>query len=560
MLIRDLTIENFRKFRGIVRLGGFTDGLNLVCEPNETGKSTILEALRAAFFERHGAKSERIKSFRPHGDEVAPTVELTFEAGGGAWTLRKKFLQSPSVSLAGATQRFQSDEAEEKLQSLLGFVRAGPRGADDASRGALGLLWVEQGQSFQAVTPGDTARRTLEELLAGEVGAVTGGKRTSAVIQSVEKALGQLLTKTGRPTGVLQDALTQAAAAEANLAAATAELERFEQLLQQLGARRGELRRVERDLDDGGHHVLITQLRFDYDRARLAAEQLNSATLKEQAARGERERAADRHSRRQADRRTLALAGNSLATASTMSNDAFAELNAAKHAEEALAAVVVQSREALVEADTAYAISIEARLAADQARALTAAFARLDRATKLDRQLSALDDEFRRNLMDEAAMAQIEALDRRLLKAQTVVAPGVTHLDVRLDTGAPSVKLNGVPVSADGRVKLGGPTELLIAGAGRFIITPPVHTEAAAAADLKAAEEDLAASLARLGQTDGTACRAPPRRRPGRSQKWPCPASGRMSSRCGLEYRRRAGNAARRSFGDGATRRRGHQP
>jgi DNA repair exonuclease SbcCD ATPase subunit len=54
MKVRELGIQNFRKFRQPVRLTGFADGLNLVCEPNETGKSTILEALRAVLFERHG--------------------------------------------------------------------------------------------------------------------------------------------------------------------------------------------------------------------------------------------------------------------------------------------------------------------------------------------------------------------------------------------------------------------------------------------------------------------------------------------------------------------------
>ena len=48
MKIRSLALENFRRFRAPVRIEGLTDGLNLISEPNETGKSTILEAMRAA--------------------------------------------------------------------------------------------------------------------------------------------------------------------------------------------------------------------------------------------------------------------------------------------------------------------------------------------------------------------------------------------------------------------------------------------------------------------------------------------------------------------------------
>ena len=136
MRVRELEIENFRKFRQPVRLAGFADGLNLVCEANEVGKSTVLDALRAALFERHGSRSERIQSFRPHGDEVAPTVRLAFEVGGEAWSVRKRFLQRPEVVLDGPRVRAAGEEAEEKLQELLGFARAANRGADADSRGA----------------------------------------------------------------------------------------------------------------------------------------------------------------------------------------------------------------------------------------------------------------------------------------------------------------------------------------------------------------------------------------------------------------------------------------
>ena len=183
MRIRDLSIENFRKFRRPVQLTGFEAGLNLVSEPNETGKSTVLEAMRAVLFERHGSKSDRIQSFRPFGDEVAPEIAMTFELGGETWHIRKRFLQKAEAVIDGPRGRATGDEAEERLQDLLGFSRAGNRGADADSRGALGLLWVEQGQSFVLDAPGESARRTIEDVLAGEVSSVTGGRRATLVAQ-----------------------------------------------------------------------------------------------------------------------------------------------------------------------------------------------------------------------------------------------------------------------------------------------------------------------------------------------------------------------------------------
>src|SRR5690606_9586075 len=161
-----------------------------------------------------------------------------FEVSGGAWKVRKRFLQKPEILLEGPGVRATGDEAEERLQSLLGFARAGNRGADDDSRGALGLLWVEQGQSFVLGAPGQAARRTLEDVLAGEVGAVTGGRRTAIVVQAVEKALSELHTATGRPTKRLQEALDAARVAQEACEGARRELNEFEDVLTRLQAKR----------------------------------------------------------------------------------------------------------------------------------------------------------------------------------------------------------------------------------------------------------------------------------------------------------------------------------
>ena len=96
MKIRSIELTNFRKFRQPMTITGFQDGLNIVVEPNETGKSTLLEALRAAFFIRHSAKSELVRSFCPFGDDVAPKVAIDFELDGNAWRVEKQFLKAHS--------------------------------------------------------------------------------------------------------------------------------------------------------------------------------------------------------------------------------------------------------------------------------------------------------------------------------------------------------------------------------------------------------------------------------------------------------------------------------
>lgn len=108
MIIRSLEIANFRKFRDPIRIDGFTDGFNVVVEPNETGKSTLLEALRAAFFIRHSAKTELVRSYVPIGDDVAPRVAVEFSLRGQPWSLEKQFMKSTSVRLTGNGGRRES--------------------------------------------------------------------------------------------------------------------------------------------------------------------------------------------------------------------------------------------------------------------------------------------------------------------------------------------------------------------------------------------------------------------------------------------------------------------
>ncbi len=80
MKIQRLRIESFKRFRKPLEIDGFTDGLNLFAAPNESGKSTIAEAIRAAFLERH--RSGAVDYLRPWGEgSASPSVDITFTLG-----------------------------------------------------------------------------------------------------------------------------------------------------------------------------------------------------------------------------------------------------------------------------------------------------------------------------------------------------------------------------------------------------------------------------------------------------------------------------------------------
>jgi DNA repair exonuclease SbcCD ATPase subunit len=75
MQLTRLRIEQLRQFRQPYELKDFEPGLNLFTGPNEAGKSTLVRAIRAAFFERH--RSTSVEDLKPWGDSsAAPSIEL----------------------------------------------------------------------------------------------------------------------------------------------------------------------------------------------------------------------------------------------------------------------------------------------------------------------------------------------------------------------------------------------------------------------------------------------------------------------------------------------------
>lgn len=175
MHIKSIKVNNFRKFMKPVEISGLPHGLAIISGNNEEGKSTLLQAIQTALFEKHKLTGQAADAMKPMGQSVSPTVELDFIFDGSSYNLKKSFCQNEGACLEGAGEKFESDAAEEKLVDLLGFHRPKKGLTSQEHRGLWSLLWVSQGTAFNSVNPNEIARNSIANVLQQEVGDVLGG-------------------------------------------------------------------------------------------------------------------------------------------------------------------------------------------------------------------------------------------------------------------------------------------------------------------------------------------------------------------------------------------------
>ena len=487
MKLRSIEIANFRKFRTPLSITGFVDGLNIVVEPNEAGKSTLLEALRAALFIRHSAKSELVRSYCPFGDDVAPKVGLSFEIGLDSWRLDKQFLKAPSIALSGPGGRIESDAAEDRLQSLLGFDKGNNRGSDPESRGALGLLWVGQASALAVEAPGQLVRDNIRNALEAEVGAVLGGRRFELVRARVEDSYAALRTaRSGKPTGRLAEAESSAGEARDRRDAAEAQLRSYEQALAALEQARTQKRLLERELDDPEQASLRQKLADDLKLAESAQLRLTAAEARHAEGEGQLktiEQAIAALERADAAQRTAADA-LAKASAALLAHQADHDAAVATEADRRTALSELRQKRHVAEQAATLARQVLARN--ERQRATARARTQLAEVEALEQALVA-KQALASCALTAQDVEQLATLDRKVTETRTLRDAGAVAVEIAI-TGDHPLAINGAAVQV-GRHDVLQPTEITIGAVARLSITPPATVGRSAAAAYEAAAE-----------------------------------------------------------------------
>ena len=466
MKLRSLQLEHFRKFTDPVTITGLVDGVNVLAEGNEFGKSTLLAAIRGVLFERHVSKAAAVASMQHWANKTSPIVTLEFELASGRYKIEKRFLhKEPYAHLTlpdGSIHHGES--AETQLQNILNFTQAGKTGSKDENVGMWSALWVTQRESGDQPSLTDSARQTIHGCLDDEVGALAGGTRGKLLLKDVRDELAKVQNGNGKPAGRYKTALDELEQAKKDSNLLQDRKKKLLSDIQDLEKKRrqradsaaaGEEERTDNLLADARQKRDVAQ-RFE-EQERTAAANLSLCES----------RVADavRDETKRADLQTQILASTS-AIETLTGNEALAA-EALHEADVALN----QQRQLLVtltdECDRATEKTRAARVAVDLATTssnLVALTQRLQLAEDAQGRVNTLTAELSALSLSEDDLTNLRGLDKKLRQTQAILEAQATQLNFTLLPGAvTSVTINGqhpstglIPVIEDAVIAIEG--------------------------------------------------------------------------------------------------------
>jgi AAA domain len=219
MRLLSVTLRNYRFHKELSV--SFDPLRNLIGGPNESGKSTLAEAIHRALFLRAktGGKTQKeMVSTRHLGD---PEILLTFEAGGTTWELEKRFAGtkgSTRLTRSGSSP-LKDDEAETQLSALLKSETASGGSAAKLLPTLWSHLWVWQGSSGEdpSAHASDHKDTLVQRLQQDGLAAVMQSATDQHVREHIAADYDELFTATGKPRTGSKPELARIQLAEAEV-------------------------------------------------------------------------------------------------------------------------------------------------------------------------------------------------------------------------------------------------------------------------------------------------------------------------------------------------------
>lgn len=266
-LHRDLTVE-------------FDPHRTLIAGDNESGKSTLVEAIHRALFLKSTVTGAVLDEMHSRLYTGYPEVELRFAMGEGVYELRKRFAgQQGTVTLSRiGGESWQGEEAEARLAALLGVEPAGGgRGIERRLLSQWAHLWVWQGHGGEDPAQYVAAQQhQLLQRLQRIGGAVAmQSARDGRIAEHFAGLYEDIFIKGGKPK------------ASSELAAAEAETEKARERVRQAEARVVRLDQAMRESENAETKLRQAKVSLDEAQRELQAvneklEKLNNLREQEQ--------------------------------------------------------------------------------------------------------------------------------------------------------------------------------------------------------------------------------------------------------------------------------------
>lgn len=473
-------------------------GVTIIEGDNESGKSTLLEALDLLFELRSDSKHRRVTATQPVGKDVGPTAEAELTVGDQRLTLRKRWIKNNETVLTihGTPDRqVTGQEAHNTFQELLD---------NHVDRDLLTALRLAQGTELSQAS---MATRTLSGALDAAVGHDSAGTREDSLWEAIQAERSRYTTPTGAPNQErkkLNDDVNEAQARVEELTGKAAKLERDIASLAQLTEQIDGLE--ERDDEQ---RRLITELEQAVAGIRATRATLSEAEAELRTLQGELALATSR-----------ADARNTLVEQLTQREGALREATEALEAADSATADLAEREKALVAArDEADQHLQAAQTEADNASAdhdlaedlinLELLEERVEKHDRAQELLADAEETIDSLKIDDQLLADIEQAHERFLIATSSAEQQAVA--VRIEAFE-DVEITGADL--DGRLAAGSVTEtlvndqveLVIPGQLRINLTPG-HSAEDTRTRREAAEQERSRLLRQAGVSDVAAAR-----------------------------------------------------
>ncbi|MGE2732413.1 AAA family ATPase [Mycolicibacterium vaccae] len=509
MRLHRLTLTNYR---GITHRDiEFPDhGIVVVSGPNETGKSSMLEALDLLLEAKDRSTKKEVKQVKPTHADVGAEVTAEISTGAYRFVYRKRFHKRPETELtllAPRREQLTGDDAHDRVRAILAETM-------DVDLWQAQRVLQTASTSVADLSGCDALSRALD-VVAGQVDdepAVSGTAET-LLVDRIDEEFRRYFTATGRPTGEWAAAIARLRAADeevARCAAALAEVDeavrRHTTLTADLAALATEKAAVAEELANAEQAAQkIAALRTEVEQAGVFARAAADSAAASAAALKERRRC-----RADVDERVAVIAElQTTAEAAAEEHDTSVEMQ----------------RVADANAESARAALESAQQRLDRAQVAVQRLTDRETLARLTARLTSLEqhqltlDTARRDLagiqLTDADVAAIDAAAAAVARATAAVEHASAHVEV---TAAADVELliGGEPVTLRSgqswEAAITAPTGVDLAGLLSVRVVPGAPA-AITQAGLDAANDALRQALTRAGVRDAAEAREQQARR-----------------------------------------------